>query len=271
MIPLKIHRLLLVLFSVSGTLVFADRVFRRVGIESQIAEGLFAGVMVFLLAYVGGYVLVFCGKGLVDDPERRAKIRSALLEIGVIEERRRGDRRRARPAQTGDQGEKRRNRDRRQEAPAPRQLMYVSVVDSDSFIAITVNAGRTHRAFVSTRMVDAFSPEALRGVLAHEYGHVDNGHPIRQAVTLGLVAAVKMSVGIPLGVAIVVLLSYLYMLRQWEFQADAAAVERSSSADVLNAFKEYLQIEGEKEISWISEIFCAHPSVHRRVEALTGL
>ena len=41
--------------------------------------------------------------------------------------------------------------------------MYVSVVDSDRFIAITVNSGDTHRAFVSTRMVDSLTHGALRG------------------------------------------------------------------------------------------------------------
>ena len=276
MIPLRLHRLLLVLFAVSAFLALVDDVFLRWGLSHQASgmlSGVVAGLMVFFLAYQGGRVLVFCGKGLVDEPERRARIRAALYDIGMLEERRKGKRRKeGRAALAAANEAERRATDRRTQAGPPpgKQLMYVSVVDSDRFIAITVNSGDTHRAFVSTRMVDSLTHGALRGVLAHEYGHVDNRHPIKQAAILGLVAAVKFGIGVPVGAVVVLLLAYLFMLREWEFVADAAAVKRTSPEDVLAAFDEYRLIEGDKDLSRFSEFFSGHPSFRRRIAAING-
>ena len=148
--------------------------------------------------------------------------------------------------------------------------MYVSIVDSDRQIAITVNQGKTHRAFISTQMVDTMSPNGLRGVLAHEYGHVLHMHPFKQASLLGLIAGVKLSIGVPLGAVAAILVAYLYMLRAWEFVADEAAVERTGANDVLAAFSEYQSVAGEKDMSSISEFFSGHPSFHKRVAAISS-
>lgn len=267
MIPLRIHRALIVLFVVSAFLALLDDVFVRLGVSRQLStilSGVFAGFMVFILSYEGGPILLFCGKGLVSDPERRAKVRAALFDIGVLEERRTGERRRQGIRNLAN------STDRRQGGKPSKELMYVSIVDSERFIAITVNSGRTHRAFISTRMVDFMTPGALRGVLAHEYGHVDNIHPFKQATLLGMVAAVKLSVGVPFGAVVVILLAYLFMLREWEYLADAAAVKRTSATDVLSAFDEYRAIAGEKDMNVLSEFFSGHPSIHRRVAAINS-
>ncbi len=271
MIPLRIHRLLIVLFAVSALLALSDDVFHQFGLSkllSNVLAGVMAGFTVFFLAYEGGRVLVFCGKGLVEAPDRRAKIRAALRDIGIIEERRSRNARllkdRSDAVTDGGSGQ-----DRRQPSSTSLQeLMYVSVVESARFIAITVNSGGMHRAFVSTRLVDSLSHGALRGVLAHEYGHVANRHPIKQATILGLVAGVKVGIGVPFGAAVVLLLAYLFMLREWEFVADAAAVDRAGQDDVFSAFEEYQIIEGGKDMSRLSEFFSGHPSFRRRIVAI---
>lgn len=268
MIPLRIHRALIVLFSVSAFIGLLEEALTHFGVSKDMAKlysGVFTGFMVFVLAYEGGRILLFCGKGLVDDQERRAKVRAALLDLGILEERRTGQRRREGVRNLE------RSADRRQEGKPSKLLMYVSVVDSDRFIAITVNQGNTHRAFISTRMVDAMTPGALRGVLAHEYGHVCNMHPFKQAILLGLVASIKLSIGVPLGAVFIILMAYLFMLRSWEYVADNAAVERTSAGDVLAAFGEYQQIAGEREMKRWSEIFSGHPSLHRRVAEIQRL
>jgi Zn-dependent protease with chaperone function len=146
--------------------------------------------------------------------------------------------------------------------------LYVSVVESKRFIAVTSRAGRSHRVFMSTRLIDSLSPEALRGVLAHELGHIENAHPIKQAMILGLAAGVKFSFGVPLFAVVAVLFSYLYMLREWEFVADAAAIKRAHPAAVYAAFEEFRQIDGGQDMSRLSEFFCGHPSFERRLRAL---
>lgn len=253
MIPLRMHRLLALLLVVSACLALLDDVLLRMGVPgnvSHLMSGIFAGGVVFFLAYEGGRILCFCGKGLVEDPVRRAKIRTALFEIGVREERR----------TQGRQG--------LSSNDVCEEIMYVSVVDSDRFIAITVNEGGTHRAFISTRLVDTLTPNALRGVLSHEYGHVINAHPLKQALILGMLGATKMSIGVPLGAVAVVLMAYLFMLREWEYVADAVAAKRSSYQDVFAAFAEYKEIVGEKDMNLVSEFFCGHPSINRRIDAI---
>lgn len=321
MIPLRIHRALIVLFLVSATIGLVEELLGLYGFSSDITKsisGLIAGLIVFVLAYEGGRVLRFCGKNLdeyferrfkaresrrrrvrkvlrtispvfrcvptrnqavralvvrffrrvlrlggqrlVFVPSRREKVRAALLDIGILEERRSGRRRL--------EGIRNLEVERRKTGKPSKLLMYVSIVESDRFIAITVNQGLTHRAFISSRMVDSMTPDALRGVLAHEYGHVLNMHPFKQATLLGLVASVKLSIGVPVGAVVVILLAYLYMLRSWEYVADAAAVERTSTDAVLAAFGEYQSIAGEQNMSVLNEFFSGHPSFHRRVNAI---
>lgn len=221
---------------VSGVLVVAEGAVERFGIRGAAADvcaGLFAGAMVFLLAYEWGRVLRFCAKGTVSSEAANAKVQTVLDEIGV-----------------------------------KRGLLSVSVIDSKDFHGATVREGGGHRMFISTRFLDTLSPSALRGLLAHEYGHVENGHPIKLAVLLGMVASVKLSVGVPLGAVVAILLAYLFMLREWEYVADAAACRRTGADDVLAAFLEYREASGDKPIGTLSEFFCGHPSLHKRIAAV---
>ena len=87
---------------------------------------------------------------------------------------------------------------------------------------------------------------------------------------VGLMRAVflAMSIGVPLGAVVAVLIAYLFMLREWEYVADRAAVVRAGSDKVLAAFAQYQAASGEKNASALSELFSGHPSIHRRVAAI---
>ena len=67
-----------------------------------------------------------------------------------------------------------------------------------------------------------------------------------------------------------ILMAYLFMLREWEFIADAVAVTKTNVADVRAAFAEYRAISGEANMSRFSEFFSGHPSIHRRLAAING-
>ena len=236
MIPVSIFRLLLVLMMVSGVLVVAEAAVDHIGIRGPMADlcaGVFAGAMVFLLAYEWGRVLRFCAKGVVQSAALNAKVRAVLDEIGVKQE-----------------------------------VLAVSIIDSKEFHGATVREGGGHRMFISTRFLDTLSSSALRGLLAHEYGHVENKHPIKLAALLGIVASVKLSVGVPLGAVVAILLAYLFMLREWEYVADEAACQHVGVDDVLAAFHEYRAASGDKSIGALSEFFCGHPSLHKRIAAV---
>jgi hypothetical protein len=241
MIPLSFPRLSLVLLGISVLITLPDAALKQTGMPREnirILLAAFNGLVVFSLALMGGKILCFCAKKCVDDPVRLQKVFAALARIGV---------------------------------PDGKTSISVTIVKCDRLVSITVREGRCCRIFVSTRMVDALEPDALRGVLAHEYGHVRRGHPLKLAVLLGLVAAVRMSLGVPFPAAICVFMAYLYMMRQWEYQADATAVICASRDDVLAAFAGYRRLEADKDLSRLSELFCAHPSMHRRMAAIARL
>lgn len=239
MIPVSIFRVLLVLFVVSGILVLTDAALANLGVRGHLANffsGLLAGGMVFFLAYEWGRVLRFCGKGIVKAGLDEKTIRDELRALGLSDER-----------------------------------VRVSVLDSQDFHGATVREGGSHRMFISSRFLREFSPSALRGLLAHEHGHIENAHPIKLAMLLGLIASVKLSVGIPLGAVVAILLSYLFMLREWEYIADESALRRAGPESLLAAFREYQAAAGDKDMSRFSEFFCGHPSLHRRIAAVHRL
>ena len=108
-------------------------------------------------------------------------------------------------------------------------------------------------------------------MLAHEYGHLIERHPSRQAIVLGLLAAVKMSVGVPAGAVLCVLLAYLMMLREWEYVADRQGARIVGIETMLSAFSEYRRLSSEEDLPEWSELLCGHPSLHRRIAALKHL
>lgn len=239
MIPVSIFRILLVLLSVSGTLVLVDSALANIGIRGELAKafsGLLAGGVVFFLAYEWGRILRFCGKDFSLAAEDSLLVNDALSRLSI-----------------------------------PSDLLRVTLIESDNFHGITVREGGRHRLFLSTKYLQVLSPGGLRGLLSHEYGHVENHHPIKLAVILGLTASVKLSVGIPLGAVVAILLAYLFMLREWEYVADKAAVHRTGACDVIAAFEDYQRVAGEEKLSRLSELFCGHPSVHRRIRSIQQL
>jgi Zn-dependent protease with chaperone function len=237
-IPLSFPRLFLMLLGVSALIALPEMALERTAMSREtmnILLGAFYGLTVFLLALMGGKVLGFCAKGRVADLERLQKVFAALAKIGI---------------------------------PDGRYSIAVTIVEYSHLVSITVREGRGHRIFMSAKMIDALGADALRGVLAHEYGHIRNGHPLKLVVLLGLVAAVKMGLGVPLPAVICVFMAYLYMLRQWEYQADAMAVTCASRDDMLAAFAGYRQLELDRDLSPFLEWFCAHPSMHKRIAAI---
>ncbi|MBK7424719.1 MAG: M48 family metalloprotease [Propionivibrio sp.] len=174
------------------------------------------------------------------------------------------------PGRTRPVGHQRACRGRGLRADLHREIR-VSVIDARRVFAVTVPEGGGHRLFVSNFLIMTFTPEALRGVLAHEYGHMRQKHPAKQAVLLGLVAGVKMTAGIPLLAGLAILFLYLWMLREWEFIADSEALRLAGSESLKKAFHEYHVVSGDTvEASLFSEIFSGHPSFARRWARIAG-
>lgn len=236
MIPINKVRALLLLVGISVLLVGVDLLLRAFGLRGTgltVFTGMLSGAVVFLLAMEGGRTLRFCAKGIEE---------GGLANTHAI--------------------------------TVQRDLSFgmsfnVSIVDSNRVFAVSVSEGKTHRVFLSRRLFSDFSSDALRGVMAHELGHMKHRHPTKQAVLLGLVAAVKMSFGIPAISSLLILLSYLWMLREWELIADSEGARIAGAGSLVKAFAEYQIVTGEKgDERVISDVFSGHPSFSKRLSHL---
>ena len=239
MIPVRIYRVLIVLLGISMLLVGVDTALASLGLSGaplKVTTGLFAGFVVSLMALEGGRTLRFCAKGLDKNAATSARVSEILKDVGC-----------------NDLG------------------LRASVVNSSRVFAISVSEGRSHRIFISSKLLNEFSQEGRIGVLTHECGHILNKQPTKQAVLLGLVAGVKMSLGIPWISAVVILLAYLWMLREWEFVADARAVVLGGQNALRRAFLDYQEVSGDKkDAALYSELLSGHPSIARRLRRIGG-
>ena len=260
MIPVRWHRVFIVFFGISVLLASADMGLHALGISGLplvVGTGLIAGVVVFVAAIEGGVLLRFCAKGLVAQRYISSMTKDLMASVGC-----------------GNLG------------------IRVSPMDSDAIFAVTVSEGRFSRTFISRGLLVKFSQSGVLGVAAHECGHVIGGHTKRLAALLGLLSAVKFSVDVPFFAALAVLFAFLWLLRQWEYEADARAVNLVGSKALITAFEDYEKATGKSEASnialslsddsprgrsWISvwldsflELFMGHPRIEHRVERIVN-
>jgi Zn-dependent protease with chaperone function len=251
MLPFRLHRLLIALFAVSAALVLVDETMRWAEMPVVVrfaVAGVAAGGLVFLLAYFGGTMLRFTLR--VGNPPAALHDRAAAVMADV--------------------------------RPIDRRAPVLTVFDQSSLHAFAVNDGRGTCVFISSALVGHLSPRELAGVLAHECGHISEDHPVRLAVVLAMLASVKFSVDIPLLAAVVVILAYLLMMREWEYAADQRACQIVRPQVVIDALTRYRQLSrGDRRpararrftaLRWcLSEILSAHPASGRRMRELRRL
>lgn len=239
MIPLRYFRVFVALLSVSAILALADTLLLKAGVEQPYlgaSEGLLSGCLVGLLAYYLGSVFRFVGKGFITDPAREALVWNALEGMGL-----------------------------------DRSSLSVSVMDSDRFVLNTQVDGGHHRTFISRFVIDKLSPVALRGAMAHECGHLRARHPLKLAILLGLIASVKLSIGVPMLVAIVVLVSFMYLMRQWEFEADASGSSIAGVDTLRTSLADYQELMHPKDEHPALVLLSSYPNFSDRLKALEAL
>lgn len=237
MIPLRWHRVFLVFAAVSVFVGLVDEICLWLlppQAMRQLITGITTGAVVMLLAYRGGSIVRFVLGGRLGSDELHAKVESARLSIRL-----------------------------------PKPIRYrVALFDGKNPSAFTISDGSECCIFMSSAMANGLSSGALACVIAHECGHMIEHHPRKQFIILGLLACIKATTGITIAAIFMVILAYLYMLREWEFIADRHAAEIIGSARVVSAFNEFRALSGEKDISRLSEFMCSHPSLNRRITAL---
>lgn len=279
MVPLRISRILLILFLISITLTVVDELVLWTGMPAVmrvVATGLASGAIVFAVIFRGGTVIRFAMR------HSPSALTGAWTFAVVLA-------RTARCRGNGVRPFKRAYRvmqrvmNQRPVSPATKAALDVAMATavaqidrpprvilyrSDRPSAVTANDWPQCCIFVSTGMVKSLSTESLAAVLSHECGHVWHRHPLRQAIVLGLLAGVKMSIGVPPAAVVAVLIAYLMMLREWEYVADRHACKTVGADRMQVAFEEYRAASGDKDSSSWSELLSGHPSMRNRVAAL---
>lgn len=239
MIPLRWHRVFLVFAAVSVFIGLVDEIciwLLPPQAMRQMITGLTTGAVVMLLAYRGGSIVRFVLGGKLGTSDLHAKLDSAMSAVRL-----------SKPIRY-------------------RVVLYKGKNPS----AFTISDGGECCIFMSSAMASGLSAGALACVIAHECGHMIERHPRKQFIILGLLACVKATTGITIAAIFMVILAYLYMLREWEFIADKHAAEIVGADCVVSAFNEFRALSGEKDISRLSEFMCSHPSLNRRIAALAG-
>jgi len=117
----------------------------------------------------------------------------------------------------------------------------------------------------------------LAGVIAHEMGHVDKKHSVRQAEKSGLMTALVLGLGLskktkdaaPFA-AIAAYFANLKFSRNDEFQADACAVKYSAAAgyDPNGIIGFFNKINKDSKASKITKYFSTHPPTTDRINAV---
>lgn len=233
--PLRWAPALLVLLLVAAALAAADELFGLwlSVVDQRHASGVLAGATVWAAALSMGAWLPLLMKGRIREGMELAASRASLARLVT-----------------------------------PGSRVELSVYRSTRMAASTVCEGWGYRVLISDAMVQALSPSALDGVLAHELGHVEHRHPHKIAVLLAILCAYKFVVGVPVVVVLGGILGYLALLRHWEFTADACASARVGRNTVARALAEYLDRAAVGEEGRVSEWLSGHPRIERRIARL---
>lgn len=234
-LPLHWHRVLILLFGVSALLVASDELAKLLGADSTLLSGLVFGAVIYILTMNGGAIVRFCINN---------EVKESLAEKGVSE-------------LINQWSDGRR--------------IEVSVVEMDDMRSALVGERHGYRLFISTGALKHLSPMGMVGVLAHEAGHVRRRHCEHICILLGVIGASKITFDIPLIGVIAILMTYLYLSRRREFEADETGAELVGKDAMLAAFNELRKATNEADIGSLTEIFVTHPSLHRRIDAIKVL
>jgi Zn-dependent protease with chaperone function len=145
----------------------------------------------------------------------------------------------------------------------------VVLIGHESHSATGVGVPGFATVFVTTGLLDRLDDATLRGVLAHELGHIGQRHALFQAGVFAGLYAGKMLIGLPSMLAPLILLGYLAFLRQCEFAADRGAAKLIGWTGAQTMLKELARMAGEeRKPSLLIDLLSTHPSFHRRLRSV---
>lgn len=150
---------------------------------------------------------------------------------------------------------------------------HFAVLDTDEVNAFAAPGGYIYVTRGLMKMVE--SDDELAGVIAHEMGHVDCKHSVRQAEKAGMLTVLVAGMGIykktqkyaPYA-AIAAYFANMKFSRNDEYEADACAVKYSHAAGYnpngLISF--FNKINNDNKLSKVTKYFSTHPPTEDRIK-----
>lgn len=153
-----------------------------------------------------------------------------------------------------------------------------AVLDTDEVNAFAAPGGYVYVTRGLMKMVE--SDDELAGVVAHEMGHVDCKHSVRQAEKAGLMTALVVGLGLnkktkdaaPVA-AIAAYFANLKFSRNDEYEADARAVKYTHAAgyNPRGLISFFDKINKDSKTSKVTKYFSTHPPTTDRIKAVEKL
>lgn len=152
---------------------------------------------------------------------------------------------------------------------------HFAILDSDELNAFALPGGYVY--VTKGLMKAAESNDELAGVVAHELGHVNRKHSIRQAEKAGLMTAVVALMTVKdetrkyqTAAAIAAYFANLKFSRVDEYEADRCAVEYTSKAgyDPNGIVKFFNRINKDNGLTKVTKYFSTHPPTTDRIKAV---
>jgi predicted Zn-dependent protease len=152
---------------------------------------------------------------------------------------------------------------------------HFAVLNTDEVNAFAAPGGYIYVTKGLLKMIE--SDDELAGVIAHEMGHVDCKHSVKQAEKAGLLTVLVAGMGIykktqkyaPYA-AIAAYFANLKFSRNDEYEADACAVKYSHAAgyDPNGLISFFDKINHDNKLSKVTKYFSTHPPTEDRIKAV---
>lgn len=124
---------------------------------------------------------------------------------------------------------------------------------------------------ISDGALRKLSPLALRGVLAHELGHMTLNHAARNATVFAAFFGFRIALSFPSGMNIYLVMLLLMYLRNNEYEADRVAALVVGKEPLFAALDEVQTLTKMRDFSVFFEfLFSTHPSYKRRRHRLSS-
>ncbi len=152
---------------------------------------------------------------------------------------------------------------------------HFAVLDTDEVNAFAAPGGFIYVTRGLLNLIE--TDDELAGVVAHEMGHIDKKHSVKQAEKAGIMTLIVAGMGLSKKTqkyapyaAVAAYFANMKFSRKDEYQADSCAVKYSYAAgyDPAGIVKFFDKINNDDKLSKVTKYFSTHPPTSDRIKAV---